>query len=713
MLFYDFLIIYLVSQKNMETHLVGSSIGDNDMCLADSASTHTILKDKKFFFFLIIQGSDVNTISGSTKLIEGSGRANILLPGGTKIHIDDALYSTKSQRNLLIFKDIRRNGYHIETTNEDNIEYLYITDVVLGKKNILEKLPVFSSGLYYTNISTIEAHAIVNQKFTDENNFIVWHDRLGHPGSIMMRRIIKNSSGHSLKNQKIFLSNEFSGATCSQGKLIIRPSPTKIRTEPLAFLHRIQGDICGSIHLPCGQFRYFMILIYASTRWSHVYLLSTRNQAFSRLLAQIIRLRAHFPDYLIKSIRLDNAREFTSQAFNDYCMSIRITVEHPVAYVHTQNGLAESFIKRLQLIARPLLMRTKLPTSAWGHAILHAAALIRIRPTNYHEFSSLQLVFGREPNISHLRIFGCAVYVPITPPQRTKMGPQRRLGIYVGYESPSIIKYLETSTGDLFTARFADCHFDESDFPTLKKENKQLEKVISWNQLSLSHLDPRTKECELAVQKIIHLQNLANQLPDAFTNPKRVTTSYIPAANAPVKIDVPVGQSVANEPKASVKRGRPVGSKDKNPRKRKGLKDQVEELMALEESPIVIPEEIQVPETCDNQEISINYVATGQRWNRNKIDVDDIFAYNVALNIVNDNEDLEPKSVEECRQRDDWPKWKDAIEAELNSLSKHEVFGPIVLTPDGVKPVGYKWVFVRKRDATNKVVRYKARLVAQ
>ena len=88
------------------------------------------------------------------------------------------------------------------------------------------------------------------------------------------------------------------------------------------------------------------------------------------------------------------------------------------------------------------------------------------------------------------------------------MGPQRRLGIYVGYESPSIIKYLETSTGDLFTARFADRHFDESDFPSLKKENKQLGTVISWNKLSLSYLDPRTKECELAVQKIIHLKNL-------------------------------------------------------------------------------------------------------------------------------------------------------------------------------------------------------------
>ena len=181
------------------------------------------------------------------------------------------------------------------------------------------------------------------------------------------------------------------------------------------------------------------------------------------------------------------------------------------------------------------------------------------------------MVFGQEPNISHLRIFGCAVYVPIAPPQRTKMGPQRRLGIYVGYDSPSIIKYLEPSTGDLFTARFADCHFDESLFPTLKGENEQLEKGISWNELSKTYLDPWTKQCELEVQKIIHLQGLANQLPNAFTDPKGVTKSYVLAVNAPIKIDVPVGQNV-NKSKPQMKHGRPIGSKDKNPQKRKGAK---------------------------------------------------------------------------------------------------------------------------------------------
>ena len=156
-------------------------------------------------------------------------------------------------------------------------------------------------------------------------------------------------------------------------------------------------------------------------------------------------------------------------------MSIRINIDHLVAHVHTQNGLVESLIKRLQLIARPLLMKTKLPASTWGHAVMHATSLIRIRPTSYHEYSLSQLVLGKQLNISHLRVFGCAVHVPIAPPQRTKMGLQRRLGIYVGFDSPSIIRYLKPLTGDVFRARFADCHFNETVFTPLGGEKLILE----------------------------------------------------------------------------------------------------------------------------------------------------------------------------------------------------------------------------------------------
>jgi len=62
-------------------------------------------------------------------------------------------------------------------------------------------------------------------------------------------------------------------------------------------------------------------------------------------------------------------------------------------------------------------------------------------------------------------------------------------------------------------------------------------------------------------------------LPDAFTDTKRVTKSYILAINAPLRIEIPKGQSeneVTNESKIRLKRGRPISSKVKNPRKRKG-----------------------------------------------------------------------------------------------------------------------------------------------
>jgi len=262
------------------------------------------------------------------------------------------LYSSKSKINLISFKNIRLSGYHVETTNEASDEYLYITSIISGQKLILKKLFTFSSGLYYTTIRTIESHVMMHQRCSNPKIFMLWHDRLEHPKTIMMRRIIDNSHGHPLKNQKIILLSDYPCVTtCSQGKLVIKPSPSKVIVESPSFLQRIEGDICGPIHPPCGSFKYFIVLIDASTRWSHVCLLFTRNVAFARLLVQIIILHAQFPNYPIQSIWMNNAGEFTSQTFYDYCMSIDIHVENLVAHTHTQNGLAESFIKRLQLIA--------------------------------------------------------------------------------------------------------------------------------------------------------------------------------------------------------------------------------------------------------------------------------------------------------------------------------------------------------------------------
>ncbi|XP_074347453.1 uncharacterized protein LOC141686310 [Apium graveolens] len=151
------------------------------------------------------------------------------------------------------------------------------------------------------------------------------------------------------------------------------------------------------------------------------------------------------------------------------------------------------------------------------------------------------------------------------------MGAQRRVGIYVGFDSTFIIRYLEPLTGDLFTAKYADCHFDESMFPPLEgdKHSNKVNPDITWNTSGLYFLDPRTGQCELEVKIIIHMQNIANQISDAFNDSRNITKSHIPALNTPTRIDIPIQKSdtkeLVTESKSCLKRGRPVGAKDVAP----------------------------------------------------------------------------------------------------------------------------------------------------
>ncbi|KAM1890817.1 hypothetical protein ACFX14_034164 [Malus domestica] len=244
------------------------------------------------------------------------------------------------------------------------------------------------------------------------------------------------------------------------------------------------------------------------------------------------------------------------------------------------------------------------------------------------------------------------------------MGPQRRLGIYVGFDSPSIIRYLELLTGDIFTARFADCHFDKTVFPSLGGQNTIPEErqKLTWDVPTLSHFDPRSTQCENEVKRIIHLQSIANNMLDAFNDASKVTKSHIPTANAPVRMDVPIGQNkvVANESSgARLKRGRPPGLRDSAPRKRKtkaqlNPNEVIKEEKIIDKSPIHdsekenIIDETHVPEETEvheSKEISINYACINELWDRNEIIIDDMFTFSVASEIIL-SDDIEPCSVE-------------------------------------------------------------------
>jgi hypothetical protein len=82
------------------------------------------------------------------------------------------------------------------------------------------------------------------------------------------------------------------------------------------------------------------------------------------------------------------------------------------------------------------------------------------------------------------------------------------MGIYVGFLSPSILKYLEPLTGDLFMVWFTDCIFNEGHFLALGGDNKFINdgQEIDWDDKSILSPKPCTKETELQVHKILELQ---------------------------------------------------------------------------------------------------------------------------------------------------------------------------------------------------------------
>jgi hypothetical protein len=74
---------------------------------------------------------------------------------GTSITIEDALLYPDSTHTLLSYRDIRKNGYHIESHHENN-EFLVITKDNRYSKDTLERVPSLSSRLYYSFIKPIQ-----------------------------------------------------------------------------------------------------------------------------------------------------------------------------------------------------------------------------------------------------------------------------------------------------------------------------------------------------------------------------------------------------------------------------------------------------------------------------------------------------------------------------------------------------------------------------
>ncbi|KAK8690320.1 hypothetical protein V6N13_089014 [Hibiscus sabdariffa] len=72
----------------------------------------------------------------------------------------------------------------------------------------------------------------------------------------------------------------------------------------------------------------------------------------------------------------------------------------------------------------------------------------------------------------------------------------------------------------------------------------------------------------------------------------------------------------------------------------------------------------------------------------------------------------EPKTYQEAVSSPDSEKWLEAMRSEMDSMSENQVW-TLVEPPEGIKPIGCKWVFKKKIDMDGNVQTYKGRLVAK
>ncbi|KAK8686089.1 hypothetical protein V6N13_125116 [Hibiscus sabdariffa] len=72
----------------------------------------------------------------------------------------------------------------------------------------------------------------------------------------------------------------------------------------------------------------------------------------------------------------------------------------------------------------------------------------------------------------------------------------------------------------------------------------------------------------------------------------------------------------------------------------------------------------------------------------------------------------EPKTYQEAVSSPNSEKWLEAMRSKMDSMSNNQVW-TLVEPPEGIKPIGCKWVFKKKTDMDGNVQTYKGRLVAK
>ena len=394
----------------------------------DSGATQHMNPEKKDFveYTAFDDPVKVNLADKSYILAYGSGQIPIRLFDVNQ-PVDVLL------KNVLYVPKIKNRLFSVSSAVEDGGCLQFDRESVTLKKDGKSKTIGTKIGkLYHLNRRPDDSKEYCN--LVKRDNVSLWHERFGHLNSGDLKLLNDQRLVNGMEMSSVDEAGDDVCHGCALGKSKRLPFPKKSfhkTTKPLQLIH---SDVCGPVHVPSlGGSRYFVTFTDDYSRYVTVNILKTKDEVNDKF-EDFLNLVENQHDLKVKKFRSDGGGEYISNEFKKVCRSRGIEVDGTIPYSPQQNGVAERMGRTLMEMARSMLYHANLPQKFWAEAISTAAYLRNRCPTSsFKGATPYERWFGVKPDVEHLRVFGCNVYVHIPDEKRRKLDAKAVEGVFVGY----------------------------------------------------------------------------------------------------------------------------------------------------------------------------------------------------------------------------------------------------------------------------------------
>jgi histone deacetylase 1/2 len=169
--------------------------------------------------------------------------------------------------------------------------------------------------------------------------------------------------------------------------------------------------------------------------------------------------------FQIKHLYSDNGGEY--YALHNYLSSNSISWLTTAPHTPQQNGTSERRHRHIVETGLTLLSQAHLSPSYWSYAFQTAVYLINRMPSSVlQNRSPFECLFGRLPDYTKMRIFGCQCYPWLKPYTTSKLHSKSMPCLFLSYSTTqSAYKCMDLNSSRIYLSRHVV--FDESHFPFL------------------------------------------------------------------------------------------------------------------------------------------------------------------------------------------------------------------------------------------------------